>query len=238
MAVAGSRVSTMENPCSGIPRRLSLRLFCTTETPAKDALNVWPALPLIVEGDLASSAAGNIIVILGQGNRKCQVILWHLASWQLEQVLATMHVPFPELTQLWLTSNGDRETLPVIPDSFLGGSAPRLRYFELNGIPFPGLPKLLLSATSHLVYLHLFDIPHSGYISPDAITALLSVLSSLERFYLEFQSPQSFPDRETLLPPLSNHSVISALRYFRFKGAIEYLEDLVTHIDTPQLDEM
>ena len=62
--------------------------------------------------------------------------------------------------------------VPVVSDTFLGRSAPRLRIFALGGIPFPGLPKLLMSAT-HLVYLHLSDIPHSGYISPDAmITAL------------------------------------------------------------------
>jgi hypothetical protein len=58
------------------------------------------------------------------------------------------------------------ETPPVIPDSFLDGSAPRLRIFTFNNIPFPELPKLLLSAT-HLVHLRLFNIPHSGYISPE-----------------------------------------------------------------------
>jgi len=61
-------------------------------------------------------------------------------------------VPFPELTKLQLFSGG--ETPPVAPDSFLGGSAPHLRIFELDSIPFPGLPKLLLSAT-HLDNLDL-----------------------------------------------------------------------------------
>ena len=41
-----------------------------------------------------------------------------------------------------------------------------------HGIPFPGLPKLLLSAT-HLVQLWLANIPHSGYISPDVMVAHL-----------------------------------------------------------------
>jgi hypothetical protein len=68
----------------------------------------------------------------------------------LEDALAAMQVPFPELTVLWLASYG--ETVPVIPDSFLDGSAPRLRLFFLEGILFQGLPKLLLSAT-HLVNL-------------------------------------------------------------------------------------
>ncbi|KAN0109365.1 hypothetical protein V8E52_009337 [Russula decolorans] len=43
-------------------------------------------------------------------------------------------------------------------------------YEGRHGIPFPGLPKLLLSAT-HLVQLWLANIPHSGYISPEAMVA-------------------------------------------------------------------
>jgi hypothetical protein len=146
-----------------------------------------------------------------------------------------MQVPFPELTYLRLYSDG--KTMPVIPDSFLDGSAPRLEIFLLDGIPFPGLPKLHLSV-AHLVSLHLVNIPQSGYISPEVIVALISVLSSLEALSLKFESPQSRPDRETRRPPPSKRSVIPALYSFHFKGVIEYLEDLVTGIDTPQLDDM
>ena len=177
----------------------------------------------------SSSGTDNIIAALGESNRICQVDL-SLAGWQLGQVLAAMQVPFPKLTDLWLRSDG--ETVPVIPDSFLDGSAPRLRHFSLSGIPFPGLPKLLLSA-AHLVYLRLLNIPHSGYISPEAIVALISVLSGLEGLSLEFQSPRSHPDRR---PPPSRRFVIPALVSLLFKGVVEYLEDLVTRIDTPQLD--
>jgi hypothetical protein len=99
------------------------------------------------------------------------------------------------------------------------------------------LPNLLSSAT-HLVDLTLSDVFHSGYISPEAIVALVSVLSRLETLSLEFGSPQRRPDRETrrLLP--SKRSVIPALRYFYFRGVTEYLEVLVTGIDIPQLDDM
>jgi hypothetical protein len=119
-----------------------------------------------------------------------------------------MQVPFPKLTELRLFS--DSKTLPVIPDSFLNGSAPRLRIFGLGGIPFPGLPKLLLSAT-HLVNLQLFNIPDSGYISPEAMAALLSASSSLRMLCLEFQftisprlgKPPKSPSPKTLYPPCS-----------------------------------
>jgi hypothetical protein len=200
-------------------------------------MDVWPALPLIVQGDMTPSSTDNVIAALAQSNRVCRVDLWCItvAGWQIELVLAAMQVPFPELTDLSLKLFNN--TVPVIPDSFLDGSAPRLRTFDLNGIPFPGLPKLLLSAT-HLVSLYLTNIPHSGYIPPEAIVALISVLSSLESLELEFQSPQSRPDRETRRPPPSKRSVIPTLRYLRFKGVIECLEDLVTRIDTPQLDNL
>ena len=217
-------------------RRLNLQLYCTPETPARDKLDVWPALPLIVNGGMLSSGTDNIIAALGQTNCVCQVFLWDLADLQLQRVLAAMQVPFPELTDLRLELYSNRG-VPVIPDSFLGGSAARLRIFALYGIPFPGSPKLLSSAT-HLVDLTLRDIPHSGYISPKAMIALLSALSSLDTLILQFQSPQSRPDWETpSLPPL-RRSIIPALTSLHFKGVTEYLEELVIGIDTPQLDSL
>ena len=218
--------------------RLNLHLYCMPETPTRDTLDVWPALPLFVGGGMTSTSdMDNIIVALEQSNRVRQVILWDLVDWQFEKVLAAMQVPFLELTSLQLWS--DDETPPVIPipGPFLGGSAPRLQDFEFSHIPFPGLPNLPLSAT-HLVRLHLSDIPLSGYISPEAIVAVLSALPSLESFSLRFRSPQSRPDleRRSLLPP--KRSILTALNSFGFKGVTEYLEDLLTLIDVPQLVNM
>ncbi|KAN0103705.1 hypothetical protein V8E52_011730 [Russula decolorans] len=218
------------------PRHLNLQLYCTPKTPARDTLDFWPALPLIIKGTMAQSPdTDNIVAALGPSNRVCQVDLWDLAGLKLEEVLAPMQVPFPELTDLRLWSN-DKTPL-VIPDSFLGGSAPRLRHFELDGIPFPGLPKLLLSAT-HIVHLRLINIPHSGYISPEAMVALLCALSSLESLSLGFQSPQSRPDWESQRLPSPKRSILPTLDNFCFKGVTEYLEELATRIDTPHLDHL
>ncbi len=181
-----------------------------------------------------SSGADDTIVALGQNNRVCEVHLQCFADGQLEKVLAAMQVPFPELTVLLLTFTRKDATPPIISDSFMGGSAPRLLVLGLSSIPFPGLQKLLLSAT-HLFHLDLSNIPHSGYISPEAMATLLSVLSSLETLLLRFQSPQSRPDWVNRRPPPSKRSVIPALKHFDFKGVIEYLEDLVAFIDAPQL---
>ena len=171
----------------GSPHRLNLQPFCTPTIPSRDTLDVWPALPLLIHGNMTlSSGVDNIIVALGHSNHVCEVNLW-VAGWQqLEKVLAVMQVPFLELIKLWLFSND--EMPPVIPNSFLGGSAPHLWVFKLKGVSFLGLPKLLLSAT-HLVHLYIVYIPHSGYISPNAMVALLSMLSSLEWLSLGFESP-------------------------------------------------
>ena len=88
-------------------------------------------------------------------------------------------------------------------------------------------------SANHLVTLRLFDIPHSGYISPEAIVALISVLSSLETLHVGFRFPQSFSHREMRRPPPSKRSVITALTSLHFKEDSEYSEDLVTRIDTP-----
>ena len=70
-----------------------------------------------------------------------------------------MQEPLLALTKLDLWGT----LLPVLPKAFLGGSAPCLQSCTLHNIAFPGLPKLLASA-SQLVSLLLDDLPDSGYI--------------------------------------------------------------------------
>jgi hypothetical protein len=223
----------------GSPRRLKLQLCCTTRTPTKETLDVWPALPLVIQGDVDERTVDNVIAELEHSDRICQITLDCYATSQIENLCTAMHVPFPELAILSLRdlSHGGLSDVPVLPDSFLGGSAPRLRYFCMAAIPFPGLPNLLLSAT-HLVVLWLSNIPHSGYISPEAMVTCLSVLTSLELLQLVFESPQSCPDQESRHPPPPTRSVLPALMRLSFKGVNEYLEELVARIDTPRLSRL
>ena len=219
----------------GSPRGLNLQLYCSPKTPIKKTLRVWPALPLVVSGDMILSSMKNVIAALRQRSRVRQVNL-RLDRRQLEEVLAMMQAPYPELTDLRLSSNDYFAEPLVIPDSFLDGSAPRLRSFTLHKFPILGLPKLLLSA-NHLIYLGLTDLPYSGYISPKAMTEILSVLSRLRVLCLVFRGNPYRPDRRRSLPP-PKHSILSSLSEFRFIGPIKYLEELVTHIDSPQLNKM
>ena len=214
----------------GSPRRLKLRLYCTSVTPARDTLDLWPSLPLLIQ-DSYIRKDDEILTVLERSDRMVEI---NLNGPNLETVLAAMQVPFPELTRLVLCPEDGMES--DLPDSFLGGSAPRLQWITLSRIPFPGIPKHLLSSTN-LVYL-LFNIPHSGYISPEAIVAVLSTLTSLKSLTLGFESPRSCPDWANRRLPPPTRSVLPALKYFQFKGVCKYLEDLVAHIDTPRLKRL
>ena len=218
----------------GSPRHLDLWLVCTDRTRTRDRLDVWPTLPLIVQvRNEPILSVDNIIAALERGDRVCHIDVGASSS-NLEMILAAMQQPFPELTYLRLQSY-DR-TVAVVPDSFLGEFAPRLQFLGLDRILFPGLHKLPLSAT-HLRYLCLYNIPYSGYISPNAIVTILSALTSLESLILGFESPRYCPDRATRHPPPKTRSVLPFLLSFMFKGVVEYLEDFVALIDTPRLNE-
>jgi hypothetical protein len=167
----------------GSPRRLNLRLRCGASTPVRKMLGVWPLLPIkiAIRESEEMRAMDNIIAALELNNRICGFDLFYGTSSEFQGVLAAMQQPFPGLTDLRLSSSyGGR--IPVVPASFLGGSAPCLQELRLGHIRFPGLRNLLLSAT-HLVSLTLWNIyiPHSGYILPETMAAYLSVLPRLEK---------------------------------------------------------
>jgi hypothetical protein len=177
-----------------------------------------------------------IVAQLEHSDRIYEINLECLPTLQIEDLWTAMQVPFPELLFLNLTM-GRLSYGPVLPDPFLGGSAPHLRHLSLTSIPFPGLPKFLLSA-NHLVKLFLENIPHSGYFSPEATATGLSMLTSLEKLHIGFASPESCPDPEIRHPPPLTRSALPALTKFLFKGVYEYLEKLLALIDAPRLHEL
>ena len=223
------------------PLRLNLRIHCHPTTPVREKLDVWPALPIVVaqydEDWEPKWGVVNVIAAFEQNNRICQIDLWGVPTSQMEEILAAMHKSFPVLTDLELESE-DETLVPLVnPDLFLGGSAPCLRSLRLAFIPFPGLPKLLLTAT-HLTSLRLINNSHSGYISPEVMVSCFSVLTRLETFILDFISPESFPVREHRPPPPPTRTLLPTLTGLQFRGVSEYLEDLVVRIDTPLLDNL
>jgi hypothetical protein len=223
----------------GSPLRLNLRLHCVARTSVRKTLDVWPPLPISITGDgHESCGVDNIVGLLEHNDRICELDLSlgrDISIWQLEKVFAAMQRPFPALTLLDLRSK-EGEMVPVVPASFLGGSAPCLQEIFLFRIPFPGLPTVLLTAT-HLVSLCLLKIPHSGYISPEAMVTCLSALTRLEALAIGlFTSPQSFPDQKSRGPPSQTRILLPVLVKLELKGVDEYLEDLVAWIDAPLVD--
>ena len=218
----------------GSPRRLNLQLHCGARTPVRETLDVWPPLPIVIRSSgHEAQGTDNLVAALEYNDRISEINLYNMSSPQFEKVSRAMHQPFPALEYLSLGFND--ETTLVDPASFLGGSAPRLRSLGLIGNPLPGLPKLLLS-TTRLTYLAIWFIPHSGYISPEAMASCLSVLTKLETLELNFESPQSRPDHQR--PPPPTRALLPVLNSLHFSGVSEYLEDLMARIDTPLLDNL
>ena len=164
----------------------------------------------------------------------CKIYYNNGQDFLLEEFVA-IDEPFPALTSLDLIS--DAQNVPVLPDSFLGGSAPRLRLLFLYGIPYPSIGKLL-SSTTNLVRLALWDIPHSGYIAPESIIHCLSMLPRLKSLALGFKYPRFRAHRasQNLNPPPLTCVIFLNLTFFGFRGNIEYLEDILSQIETPILN--
>jgi len=175
----------------------------------------------------------NIIAAFEHSDRISDVKILNIDGLALEKLAAVMQGPFPILTYFHLRSF-DKSIL-VVPETFLGGSTPRLRTFTLCGIPFLSFPKFVFSAT-RIEKLSLFDIPNSGYISPEAMATCLAALPNLKTLHFGFPSPLSRPIQ--ISPPPLTRSVLPALTFLYFHGVCEYLEDFVARIETPVLGEL
>ncbi|KAH9172872.1 hypothetical protein EDB89DRAFT_841574 [Lactarius sanguifluus] len=219
------------------PHRLNLRLLCTYGTPVSKNLDIWPTIPIVIQYRYSGSGVtpddeDNIIAALKHNSRVYYLGL-DVKGSQWEKMATVMQESYPELTRLTISSEDGNA--PVLPAEFLGGSAPSLQTIYLHRIPFPALPTLLLSA-SDLVDIDLRRIPPTGYISPEAIVACLATLPRLDSFYIGFRLATSRPDRVN--PPPLTRIVLPALTYLGFRGASEYLEDLVARVDCPQLNRI
>ena len=221
------------------PRRLDLKLYCSRQRSVNSkTLDIWPAFPIVIFAEDMESKedVANVIATLGHHNRVCKI--YYLNGQFQDSFLkefAAIGQPFPALTSLELVSF-QGQNVPVFPDSFLGGCAPRLRSLHLDGIPYPSIGKLLSSATN-LVRLSLCRIPHSGYVSSETIVPFLSTLSRLESLALGFQHPRPWAHRASRHPPPLTRVFLPILTFLDFRGDIEYLEDILSKIETPILNQ-
>ena len=211
-----------------------MQLLCTDRTPTRTSLDIWPLLPITIfcnSRELDDKGQDNIIAAFEHHDRVIKIDIRNLKCFALEKFSAVTDKPFPLLRDLGLTSSDG--IAPVLHEKFLQGSAPCLLFLFLWNISFPVFPKLAVSAT-HLSTLFLGNIPITGYISPEAMASCLATLPNLRELSIGFESPRSRPDRIGLPPP--TRAVLPALTDFGFQGVNEYLEDLVSRIDTPNLN--
>jgi hypothetical protein len=213
--------------------RLKLRIVCTVGTPAMTMVDVWPALPISIwVAKVQDGGLHNVIAALENNDRVSEILVDRVSKSDLERIAASMRRPFPLLTDLHLVSFD--EPPAGLPNMLLGGSAPHLQILWLEGISFPALPKLLLSA-KNLVRLHIEDIPRSGYISSKAMVECLPSLTRLEQLQFAFVSARSIAVRETLHPRSRAHPVLPMLTSLSFAGGSEYLGNLYACIAGAQL---
>ena len=225
------------------PLRLDLQLLCTHGTPVRKNLGYWPPIPLIIDyytdwdADEGTSLVptydeDDIMAALEHPDRVRYVGI-SVTSSLLGKMAAAIREPFLMLTHLWLSLKDGN--VPVLPETFFGGSTPLLRVAHFEGIPFPSFPTFLLSAID-LVELQLLNIPDTGYISPEAMVAGLTALARLKILFIGFQSPTSSPNQRCRPPP--TRVVFPSLFTFTFRGTMKYLENLLIQFDTPLLKNL
>ena len=164
----------------------------------REMLDIWPTLPidiwynynnttLATAASTGNSGNNNIIIMLKHHDCICKISLCGVPSSQFERLArATQNSElFLALTLLVLQSKPEL-VLGVLPDSFLGGSAPHLRTLRLDNVAFLALLKLLWSAAGDLVHLYLWGIPDARYVSPEVMASCLSTLTKLESLRLGF----------------------------------------------------
>ena len=224
------------------PRRLQLRLYDTTSRkPVTQNPSCWPpSLPIAIWyppgatiPTLTPNDEDNFFAVLEQRDRIGEINL-AMTPALFERLTALRQGPFPALEHLRLISPDSAYRPLLLPSTFLGPSAPRLRDIQLVGVAFPTLPDFLLS-TRDLASLQLINIPNTNLFSVEMLVNHLPGLTHLKSLEIRFDS---WTDASGPLPSITpDHGVLQSLTELRFKGVCGYLEYLVARLDAPFLQK-
>ena len=96
----------------GAPRRLDLQLVCSAKTPARDTLDIWPSLPLLIYADLSETTSVDIVIAAFEHSDRV-----HEISITVPRSLSNefWKEPVPELTFLDLESINEDEPVSILP---------------------------------------------------------------------------------------------------------------------------
>jgi hypothetical protein len=216
-----------------------MHILCTKGTPIVDTLEHLPPLPIFVKYRY------KIVTIRGQDELgiyhalqlrdRVRSIDLHLPPSNLHKSLMLMDEPFQILEDLSLSFTVDKVTTFTLPKTF---QAPNLVHLTLRGICLPKRLRLLSSTTS-LVTLMLWNIRASGYFVPRLLVARLQSLSQLEKLSIGFSVPLPRPSAEReLLSQQGTPVTLPNLKVLKFKGVSAYLECLIARIRTPLLKRL
>ena len=229
----------------GLPSFFDLHLCCSAQTPYRNNLSHWPEFPLTLHYVVSQDTLQedeyedmDIFFSLLDRNRvhRIELIVTDVFRTPLmDQVKEVFILPFPVLTHLDIT--GPDEEFDDVPIRLPELVAPRLQHLRLDAFTYPPLLDFLSSA-HRLVSLQLENIPEEGYIAPGDLVGGLASLSSLRTLCIKFPLWLALLERERLSPDPSTHAVLPALTHFVFRGKCDYLEALVTHISTPQVEDV
>ena len=219
---------------------LDMCLLLTSESPSIATLSHLPPLPLVIDysdtrtGTKARKDEDNIHHGL-QWRGHLRRVTIRAPSSSLREWLELMNKPFPKLWDLSLLSITTGDMNLTLPETFL---APGLRHLSLHGIGLPiGLP--LLNSMIALSTLSLTHIEASSYFSPGRLVTQLRGLPYLEELSIGFAIPIPIPsnERELISTPIPPVTLLN-LRRLTFRGVSVYLDNLVSQINTPLLEQL
>ncbi|KAH9043512.1 hypothetical protein EDB83DRAFT_2407402 [Lactarius deliciosus] len=219
------------------PRSLHLRLCCKHGTPVSKTLDCWPALPITMQYGGSSTLdppapedEDNVMAALRQSDRVSSISLTITDS--LLEKFVTIEEPFSGLEELDLLSPENVQL--TLPNIFQWG--PRLRSLRLTRIAIPALQRL--SSSTNLVDLQLYEIPSTGYISPEAFANALSGMTKLRSLSFHLLSLPPHHNFLRLLPSSGQRIVLLSLTCLKYRGTSRYFNKLVSRIDAPRLGDV
>ncbi|KAI0263409.1 hypothetical protein BC834DRAFT_887153 [Gloeopeniophorella convolvens] len=217
------------------PSRLRLQLYCTYGTDVYSLLEHWPSLPISIDYPKWPDGKEDDIWDSLKHEDRVQEVNISMEAWAMVDHVEMIEVAMPVLEDLAYECEEEEVTLP---DTFLGGYAPRLRTLHLGGFVIPAQLPFFLSATG-LVCLRLFGRPHLGLL-PEQLLAYLDVMPQLETLIIsniiDSESPNPAPRRVMSSP--SERVMLLKLTTFGFSGSDRYLDALLSQLDAPQLTNL